>query len=33
MKKGYRYTGSGLTNVWLANGYTIGKTKYGEGCA
>jgi hypothetical protein len=33
MKKGYRYTESGLTNVWLANGYTLRKTKYGEGCA
>lgn len=31
MKNGYRYTESGLTNVWLANGYTIRKTKYGEG--
>lgn len=31
MKKGYRYTESGLTNVWLANGYPIRKTKYGEG--
>ena len=31
MRKGYRYTESGLTNVWLANGYTIRKTKYGEG--
>ncbi len=31
MIKGYRYTESGLTNVWLANGYTIRKTKYGEG--
>ena len=31
MKKGYRYTESGLTNVWLANGYIIRKTKYGEG--
>ena len=31
MKKGYHYTESGLTNVWLANGYTIRKTKYGEG--
>ena len=31
MKKGYRYTESGLTNVWLANGFTIRKTKYGEG--
>ncbi len=33
MKKGYRYTESGLTNVWLANGYTLRKTKYGEGVA
>ncbi len=31
MKNGYRYTESGVTNVWLANGYTIRKTKYGEG--
>ena len=31
MKKGYHYTESGLTNVWLANGYTVRKTKYGEG--
>jgi putative transcriptional regulator len=31
MKNGYRYTESGLTNVWLANGFTIRKTKYGEG--
>ena len=31
MIKGYRYTESGLTNVWLVNGYTIRKTKYGEG--
>ena len=31
MKKGYRYTESGLTNVWLVNGYTMRKTKYGEG--
>jgi DNA-binding transcriptional regulator YiaG len=31
MKNGYRYTESGLTNVWLANGYTIRKTKYGDG--
>jgi DNA-binding transcriptional regulator YiaG len=29
--KGYRYMESGLTNVWLANGFTIRKTKYGEG--
>ena len=31
MKNGYHYTESGLTNVWLANGYTIRKTQYGEG--
>jgi DNA-binding transcriptional regulator YiaG len=31
MSKGYHYTECGLTNVWLANGYTIRKTKYGEG--
>lgn len=31
MKNGYHYTESGLTNVWLANGYTARKTKYGEG--
>jgi DNA-binding transcriptional regulator YiaG len=31
MKKGYHYTESGLTNVWLANGFIIRKTKYGEG--
>lgn len=31
MKNGYHYTESGLTNVWLMNGYTIRKTKYGEG--
>lgn len=31
MKAGYHYTESGLTNVWLANGYTVRKTKYGEG--
>lgn len=31
MKKGYHYTESGLTNVWLANGFTVRKTKYGEG--
>jgi DNA-binding transcriptional regulator YiaG len=29
--KGYHYTESGLTNVWLANGFTVRKTKYGEG--
>lgn len=26
----FHYTMSGLDNVWLANGYTIKKTKYGE---
>lgn len=31
MKKGYHYTECGLTNVWLANGYTVRKTSYGEG--
>lgn len=31
MKKGYHYTESGLMNVWLLNGYTIRKTKYGAG--
>lgn len=31
MKKGYHYTESGLTNVWLANGFTLRNTKYGEG--
>lgn len=31
MKKEYRYTESGLTNVWLANGFTLRKTKYGGG--
>ena len=31
MKNAYHYTKSGLTNVWLANGYTVRKTKYGEG--
>ena len=31
MRKGYRYTESGLTNVWLANGYTIRKTRHGDG--
>ena len=31
MKKGYHYTESGLTNVWLANGFTVRKTNYGEG--
>lgn len=31
MKKSYRYAESGLTNVWLLNGYTIRKTRYGQG--
>lgn len=31
MKKGYHYTECGLTNVWLANGFTVRKTNYGEG--
>ena len=31
MKHGYHYTESGLTNVWLANGFTIRETKCGEG--
>jgi DNA-binding transcriptional regulator YiaG len=31
MKKGYHYTESGLPNVWLANGFTIRKSNYGEG--
>lgn len=30
MKTGYHYTESGLSNVWLANGYTVRKTKYGK---
>lgn len=33
MRKGYHYTESGLTNVWLANGYEIRQTKYGNGVA
>ena len=33
MKKGYHYTESGLANVWLANGYTTRKTKYGQGAS
>ncbi|NUT17159.1 MAG: hypothetical protein HOQ33_22045 [Cupriavidus sp.] len=27
----YHYTDSGLKNVWLANGYEIQRTPYGEG--
>jgi len=29
----YHYTDGGLKNVWLANGYTVRKTPYGEGAA
>lgn len=29
----YHYTESGLQNVWLANGYVVRKTPYGEGVA
>jgi len=29
----YHYTDSGLRNVWLANGYEIKQTPYGEGVA
>ena len=29
----YHYTDGGLRNVWLANGYEIKKTSYGEGVA
>ena len=31
MKNGYHYTESGLKNVWLANGFTSRKSKYGDG--
>ena len=31
MKRGYHYTESGLSNVWLVSGYTIRKSKYGRG--
>lgn len=31
MGNGYHYTESGLTNVWLTNGYTVRNTRYGEG--
>ncbi len=27
----YHYTDSGLNNIWLANGYEVVKTNYGEG--
>ena len=29
----YHYTDGGLRNVWLANGYAIKKTPFGEGVA
>ena len=29
----YRYTESGLRNVWLANGYKLRETPYGKGVA
>lgn len=31
--KGYHYTESGLRNVWLANGFEVRQTRYGEGIA
>ena len=31
MKNAYHYTEGGLRNIWLANGYTVRKTKYGDG--
>lgn len=31
MNNAYHYTESGLRNIWLANGYTARKTKYGSG--
>lgn len=33
MMKGYHYTESGLRNVWLANGFEVRQTRYGEGVA
>lgn len=30
-RKGYHYTESGLPNIWLANGFTRHKSKYGAG--
>ena len=33
MKNAYHYTEGGLRNIWLANGYTLRKTKYGDGVA
>ncbi|MEI7457602.1 MAG: hypothetical protein WCK93_12860 [Nitrosomonadales bacterium] len=29
--KAYHYLESGLPNIWLANGFTVHKTEYGEG--
>ncbi len=29
----YHYTDGGLRNVWLANGYQVQKTPYGEAVA
>jgi len=29
----YKYDDAGLRNVWLANGYTVRKTRYGKGVA
>ncbi len=31
METGYHYTGCGLRNIWLKNGYAIRETKYGQG--
>lgn len=31
--KGYHYTESGLRNVWLANGFEVRQTRYGEAVA
>ena len=31
INKRYHYTGSGLDNIWLLNGYKIHDTPYGEG--
>ena len=31
MKNTYHYTEGGLINIWLANGYTVRKTRYGDG--
>ena len=29
----YQYTDGGLRNVWLANGYEVKQTPFGEGVA